>query len=55
MDNEKYFFIYLLTNSHTKQCGIYELPKIIMTVEISLDENTVDYLIKKFVEGGKLE
>lgn len=24
---EKYFYLYLLTNANTSQCGIYELPK----------------------------
>ena len=27
---EKYFYIYLLTNSKTKQCGLYELPSRII-------------------------
>lgn len=24
---EKYFYLYLMTNSKTTQCGVYELPK----------------------------
>jgi hypothetical protein len=33
---EKYFYCYLLTNSKTAQCGIYELPKRI--IEMSSGE-----------------
>ena len=24
---EKYFFLYFLTNPHSRQCGVYELPR----------------------------
>jgi hypothetical protein len=52
MDSGKYFYIYLLTNSYTKQCGIHELSKIMMIVETGLGENIVDCLIKKSVDEG---
>ena len=32
---EKYFYIYLMTNSKTSQCGIYELPKRIIETAAS--------------------
>ena len=37
---EKYFYIYLMTNSKTSQCGIYELPKRIIK---SLGRTVPDY------------
>ncbi|RKH69918.1 DNA replication protein DnaD, partial [Corallococcus sp. AB032C] len=30
---EKYFYLYLMTNSKTSQCGIYELPKKIIEMD----------------------
>jgi len=52
---EKYFFIYLMTNSKTSQCGIYELPKRIIETETGYNRETVDKLIQRFVEYGKIE
>ncbi|EPY2274748.1 DnaD domain-containing protein [Clostridium sporogenes] len=49
---EKYFYIYLLTNPNTSQCGIYELPKKIIEMQTGYKEETVDKLLKKF-EGYK--
>ena len=39
---EKYFYIYLMTNSKTSQCGIYELPKRIMETETGYNRETVE-------------
>ena len=30
---EKFFYMYLMTNSKTTQCGIYELPKKVIEME----------------------
>ncbi|NFM45297.1 DnaD domain protein [Clostridium botulinum] len=49
---EKYFYIYLLTNPNTSQCGIYELPKKIIEMQTGYKGETVDKLLKKF-EGYK--
>ena len=51
---EKYFYIYLMTNSKTKQCGIYELPLQIAQVETGYNRETVIKLIQKFIEHGKI-
>ncbi|KEI74954.1 replication protein [Clostridium botulinum B2 128] len=51
---EKYFYLYLLTNVNTSQCGIYELPKKIMENETGYNRETVDNLIKKFEEYKKI-
>ncbi len=50
---EKYFYLYLLTNVNTSQCGIYELPKKIIENETGYNRETVDNLIKKFEEYKK--
>ncbi|MCR1935004.1 DnaD domain-containing protein [Clostridium tepidum] len=51
---EKYFYLYLLTNANTSQCGIYELPKKIIENETGYNRETVDKLIKKFEEYKKI-
>lgn len=48
---EKYFFIYLLTNSKTKQCGIYELPIRVAEFETGYNRETVEKLINKFAKN----
>lgn len=51
---EKYFFLYLMTNSKTTQCGIYELPKRIIETETGYHRETVDKLRNRFIEYGKV-
>lgn len=51
---EKYFYIYLMTNSKTSQCGIYELPKRIIETETGYNRETVEKLIKRFEEYKKI-
>jgi hypothetical protein len=52
---EKFFYIYLLTNSKTKQCGIYELPLEIIQVETGYNRETVIKLIQKFIDYNKIK
>lgn len=51
---EKYFYIYLMTNSNTTQCGIYELPKRIIETQTGYNRETVDKLLKRFKEYQKI-
>lgn len=51
---EKYFYLYLMTNSKTTQCGIYELPKRIIETETGYNRETVEKLLKRFVDYGKI-
>ena len=51
---EKYFYIYLMTNSKTSQCGIYELPKRIIETETGYNRETVDKLLDRFVDYKKI-
>ena len=51
---EKYFFLYLMTNSKTKQIGIYELPKSVIQFETGYNKDTVDKLIDRFIDYGKI-
>jgi hypothetical protein len=52
---EKYFYIYLMTNSKTTQCGCYEMPKKIMELETGYNRETVDKLLGRFIDYGKIE
>ena len=52
---EKFFYLYLLTNSKTSQCGIYELPMQVVQIETGYNQDTVLKLLDKFVEYGKIE
>ena len=51
---EKYFYIYLMTNSKTSQCGIYELPKRIIETETGYNRETVDKLLNRFIDYKKI-
>jgi len=45
---EKYFYLYLLTNPHTTQCGIYEISIRQMAFETGYNKETVDKLLIRF-------
>lgn len=51
---EKYFYLYLMTNPHTTQCGIYEVSPKLMSIELGYPIDTVSILLKKFVDRGKI-
>lgn len=51
---EKYFYLYLMTNSKTSQCGIYELPKRIIETETGYNRETVDKLLQRFIDYDKI-
>ncbi len=50
----KYFYLYLMTNSKTKQCGCYELPMKVMEFETGYNRETLEKLIQIFVENEKI-
>lgn len=52
---EKYFYLYLMTNSKTTQCGVYELTKKVMELETGYNRETIDKLLARFIEYGKIE
>ena len=51
---QKYFYLYLMTNSKTKQCGIYELPKNIICFETGYNLETVNKLLSVFIDAKKI-
>ena len=44
-----------MTNSKTSQCGIYELPKRIIEIETGYNRETVQKLLQRFVDYGKID
>lgn len=52
---EKYFYLYLMTNSKTNQAGCYEISRKIMEVETGYNRETLEKLISRFTEYGKIK
>lgn len=51
---EKYFYIYLMTNSKTTQCGCYETSMKLIVYETGLDKDNINIFIKKFSDDKKI-
>lgn len=52
---EKYFYLYLMTNSKTTQCGVYEIPLKVMELETGYNRETVEKLLNRFIDYKKVE
>lgn len=50
---ERYFFLYLLTNPNTKQCGIYHLPIRTISYETGYSDDAIRKLLDKFQNNYK--
>ncbi|MBU3218140.1 DnaD domain protein [Clostridium estertheticum] len=51
---EKLFYLYLLTNAKSTQCGIYELSPRFISLETGCDKVLVAELLKKFCDYKKI-
>lgn len=49
---DKLFFLYLMTNPHTTQLGIYHINKKIMAFEIGYSMESIGILIDRFEDYG---
>lgn len=47
---DKYFYLYVITNPHTNQCGIYEITPKTMAFETGYNNDTIHKLLKRFAE-----
>lgn len=55
LDNDhRLFYLYLLTNEKTKQCGIYEISKKQMAFELGYSIDRVSKLLAYFIKTGKI-
>lgn len=53
--DKKLFYLYLLTNERTTQCGIYEITKKQISYDLGYSIDTVSKLIKEFEKLGKIK
>lgn len=51
---EKFFYIYLFTNEQVTMCGIYKLSKKVACFETGYNLDTINKLIRRFTEYGKI-
>lgn len=51
---QKFFFLYLLTNDRTKQCGIYEITKRQICFDTGYNIDTVSKLLGYFINTEKI-
>lgn len=51
---DKYFFLYLLTNPHTKQIGIYKITKKQMAFDMGYSIESIESLMNRFIKHHKL-
>lgn len=51
---DKYFFLYLLTNPNTKQVGIYQITKKQMAFDMGYSMETINSLLDRFLNHHKL-
>lgn len=51
---EKYFYIYLMTNSKTTQCGCYEISMKLIKYETGLKQSQIDTFIELFSKLKKI-
>ena len=52
---QKYFYLYLITNDNTKQCGIYEISIRQICFDTGYNEETSNKLIQFFTSMGKIK
>jgi hypothetical protein len=51
---QRYFYLYLLTNERTKQCGIYEIGKKQVAYDTGYNVDSVTILLNHFVSADKI-
>lgn len=51
---DKYFYLYCLTNPHTNLCGCYEISKKQMATELGYSIDSIDNLLDRFEHKHKL-
>jgi len=55
LDNDhKLFYLYLLTNERTKQCGIYEISKKQISFDLGYSIDRVSKLLKYFIDTNRI-
>lgn len=52
---DKYFFLYLMTNGRTTQSGVYRINIRMMAFDLGWDKTTVEKMIDRFVKYGRIK
>ena len=52
---QKFFYLYLLTNDRTTQCGIYEITIKQMCYDTGYNDDTIKKLLEFFINIGKIK
>ncbi|MGK4184958.1 DnaD domain protein [Pediococcus pentosaceus] len=52
---KKLLFLYLLTNTHTKQCGVYEISIRAISIDTGLSKEDVKKVMDQLIEAGKIQ
>jgi hypothetical protein len=52
--DRKLFYLYLITNERTKQCGIYEISKKQIAFDLGVSSDTVSKQLTYFIEQDKI-
>lgn len=52
---DKLFFLYLISNSHTTQCGIFEHSTAMIAMDLAYSERIVKEQVQWFIDQGKLK
>ena len=52
---ERYFYMYLITNTMTTQCGIYKFNMKLAELETGYCQETIQKYLKNFEESGKIK
>lgn len=51
---EKLLFLYLLTNTSTDICGVYEIPLKKMAMDTGIEKGMLEVILKRFEDEGKV-
>lgn len=52
---EKFFYLYLLTNQKTSACGVFEITKKYISYDTGYNSETIEKLINRFIEYQKID
>jgi len=53
--DKKLFYLYLLTNERTRQCGVYEITKRQISFDLGCSIDTVSKLLDYFIKKSKIK
>lgn len=52
---DRYFYLFLLTNPMTTECGIYTITKKKMSYYTGYNQEAIDNILKRLIDSGKVQ